>query len=58
MSERDGGEGNLEWASVMEECKKELSCVCQKMAQAHWLAILGDSVGRMPLNLVSRGRMQ
>ena len=34
MSERDGGEGNLEWAGVMEECKRELSCVCIKMAQA------------------------
>ena len=34
MSERDGGEGDLEWAGVMEECKRELSCVCQKMAQA------------------------
>ena len=27
-------EGDLEWAGVMEECRKELSCVCQKMAQA------------------------
>ena len=34
MSERDGGEGDLEWAGVMEECKRELSCVCQKMTQA------------------------
>ena len=34
MSERDGGEGNLDWAGVMEECKRELSCVCQKMAKA------------------------
>ena len=34
MSERGGGEGNLEWAAVMEECKRELSYVCQKMAQA------------------------
>ena len=34
MSERDADEGNLEWASVMEECRRELSCVCQKMAQA------------------------
>ena len=23
-----------EWTSTMEECKRELSCVCQKMAQA------------------------
>ena len=34
MSERDGGEGNLEWCSVMEECKRELSCACIKMAKA------------------------
>ena len=34
MSERDADESDLEWASVMEECKRELSCVCQKMAQA------------------------
>ena len=34
MSERDVGEGDLEWAGIMEECKRELSCVCQKMAQA------------------------
>ena len=34
MSERDTDEGDLEWASVMEECRRELSCVCQKMAQA------------------------
>ena len=34
MSERDKGEGNLEWASVMEDCKRELSCACQKMAKA------------------------
>ena len=34
MSERDVDEGNLEWAGVMEECRRELSCVCQKMAQA------------------------
>ena len=34
MSERDGGEGDLEWCSVMEECKRELSCVGIKMAQA------------------------
>ena len=33
MSERDANEGDLEWASIMEECKRELSCVCQKMAQ-------------------------
>ena len=32
MSERDGGD--LEWYGVMEECKRELSCVCIKMAQA------------------------
>ena len=34
MSDRDIGEGNLEWAGVMEECKRELSCVCLKMVQA------------------------
>ena len=34
MSERDGNEGDLEWGGVMEECKRELSCVCIKMAQA------------------------
>ena len=34
MRERDTDEGDLEWASVMEECRRELSCVCQKMAQA------------------------
>ena len=34
MSERDAGEGDLEWDGEMEECKRELSCVCQKMAQA------------------------
>ena len=34
MSERDADKGNLEWAGVMEECRRELSCVCQKMAQA------------------------
>ena len=41
MSEKDGGEGDLEWADVMEECKRELSCVCQKMAQA-----IGWKLGR------------
>ena len=34
MSERDRGEGDLEWGGVTEECKRELSCVCIKMAQA------------------------
>ena len=34
MSERDAGEGDLEWTGIMEECQRELSCVCQKMAQA------------------------
>ena len=34
MSERDGGEGNSEWCGVMEECKRELLCVCIKMAEA------------------------
>ena len=27
MSERNGGEGDLEWTGVMKECKGELSCV-------------------------------
>ena len=30
----NAGEGDLEWAGIMEECRRELSCVCQKMAQA------------------------
>ena len=34
ICERDGGEGDLEWSGVMEECKRELPCVCIKMAQA------------------------
>ena len=34
MSERDGGETNLEWGGEMEECKRELSCVCIKMTEA------------------------
>ena len=34
MSERDTNESDLEWAGVMKECRRELSCVCQKMAQA------------------------
>ena len=34
MSERDGGEGDLEWGGMMEECKRELLCVCIKMAEA------------------------
>ena len=33
-SERDGGEGDLEWGGMMEECKKEFSYVCMKMAEA------------------------
>ena len=34
MSERDADKSDLEWAGVMEECRRELSCVCQKMVQA------------------------
>ena len=34
MSERDVGEGDLEWVSILEECRRELSRVCEKMAQA------------------------
>ena len=30
----DGGEGDLEWCGIMEECKRELSCVCIKMVEA------------------------
>ena len=55
VSERDGGEGNLEWGGVMEECKRELSCVCIKMPKP-LVGNLRHLVGRMPLNLVSRGR--
>ena len=33
MSERDADEGDLEWARIMKECRRELSYVCQKMAQ-------------------------
>ena len=55
MSERDGGEGDLEWGGVMEECKRELSCVCIRWPKP-LVGNLGDLVGRMPLNLASRGR--
>ena len=41
MSERDGGEGDLEWTGVIEKCKRELSCVPQKVAQA-----IGWQLGR------------
>ena len=34
MSERDGGQGDLELGGVMEECKRELLCVCINMAKA------------------------
>ena len=34
MSERDADEGDLEWADAMEECRRELPCVCQKISQA------------------------
>ena len=33
MSEREPEEGDVQWGGLMEECKRELSCVCQKMAQ-------------------------
>ena len=37
MSERDAGEGDLKWAIIMEECRRELSCVDKEMAQtASW----------------------
>ena len=55
MSEKDGGEDDLEWGGVMEECKRELSCVCIKMLKP-LVGNLGDPIGRMPLNLASRGR--
>ena len=41
MSEGDGGEGDLEWGRMMDECKRELSCVCIKMAKA-----IGWQLGR------------
>ena len=31
MRERNTSEGDLEWARVMEECKRELLCVRHKM---------------------------
>ena len=34
ICERDAGKGDLEWAGIMEECRRELSCVCEMMAQA------------------------
>ena len=55
MSERDAGEGSLEWANVMEECNRE-SHVCTKRWPKPLVGNLGDPVGRMPLNLGSRGR--
>ena len=33
MSEREPEEGDVQWGGLLEECKRELSCVCQKMAQ-------------------------
>ena len=33
ISERDADEGDLEWASVMEECRRELSCVASPVPQ-------------------------
>ena len=41
MSERDANEGDLKSADIMEECRRELSCVCQKTAQA-----IGWQLGR------------
>ena len=34
MSERDLSEGDLEWAGIVEEFRRELPYVCQKMDQA------------------------
>ena len=56
MSEKDGGEGNLEWACMMEEGKRELPCVCSERWPKPLVGNLVDPVGHMPLNLVSRGR--
>lgn len=42
MSERDASENNLEWASVMEQCKRESSCVCHKIESAVRYLSLGD----------------
>ena len=37
MSERDACKGDLKWVGIMEECRRELSCVCKEMAQeASW----------------------
>ena len=55
MRERDTDEGDLEWAGVMEECRMELY-VCVKRWPKPLVGNLGDPVGRMPLNLTSRGR--
>ena len=57
MSETDAGEGDLKWAGIMEECKRELSCVCQRWPKP-LVGNLGDPIGHMPLNLESRGRRQ
>ena len=43
-SERDAGEDDLKWAGIMEECRRELSCVGPKLLVGN----LGDPVGRMP----------
>ena len=42
MSERDASENNLEWAIIMEECKRELLCVCHKIESAVRYLSLGD----------------
>ena len=34
MSETDAGKGDLTWAGIMEECRRELSCVYKEMVQA------------------------
>ena len=34
LSERGEDEGSEAWGGLMEECKRELTCVCKKMAQS------------------------
>ena len=41
MSERDAGKGDLKWAGIMEEFKRELSCDYKEMAQT-----IGGQLGR------------
>ena len=34
MSESDACESELKWAGIVEEYRRDLSCVCKKIAQA------------------------